>query len=684
MKPSLIFSFLFVFLISHKVIFGQPINLKPPLLFQKTITDKKKDTCRIVFGWRTSEAHSPLLDWMIKGGYTWGVELLHDVPVSTISELQAKGLNIILYQLSHPETVQRYYTQKNRTIPDVDLTVNQFKKATSGKFVWQHILEDESCGVGLAQEFLSMKPATHREAYEMTEKYFRKSIQASQNQDKIPHWAVAGFANTAHILAKQPEIALLSIERANDDVDDLQTGVSFFRGAARQYGKMWGVDLSLWWGAINGCIQNLPHLYHKRHLYISWFSGAEHFRIEGSELFFDKSNAQPTAFVKCMDDFGKFIKTHERGVPDVPVAIILPEDHGWITPPYWQTKNTVWNYANIPYRQGQKALDGFFSLAFPGSNFYMDPFPFGKYKSENSPISSFALSSISKEFAPSPENVYHAEYPVNFGQYDYKNHAQKILEMNQIETSNHRPMGNSRWGDIFDIFTTEVDKSTLDAYKVIVLFDQIKLDGSMMQKLQHAMENGATVICAAGVLTPEHTNFIGSEIEPVLRVGEAWSLNNNKMVNEPFRYFRSRLTKNAKSLATTSSGHPLIIEKKYGKGKLISFMIPWFEGATLDISNAALQLFDKVISEIQPVKIEGLPVEFLITKSDRFVNVVISNNSDQVWNGKIMARSVSSQFSKCKELITSKKLNFIRKKDGFSEVEVIVPPFEISVISWSK
>lgn len=119
-------------------------------------------------------------------------------------------------------------------------------------------------------------------------------------------------------------------------------------------------------------------------------------------------------------------------------------------------------------------------------------------------------------------------------------------------------------------------------------------------------------------------------------------------------------------------------------GKVNSFHL-WFLGlrATLDISNAALQLFDKVISDIQPVKIEGLPVEFLTTKSDQFFNVVISNNSDQVWNGKIMARSVSSQFSKCKELITS-KLNFIRKKDGFSEVEVIVPPFEISVISWSK
>ena len=144
------------------------------------------------------------------------------------------------------------------------------------------------------------------------------------------------------------------------------------------------------------------------------------------------------------------------------------------------------------------------------------------------------------------------------------------------------------------------------------------------------------------------------------------------------------LTKDAKSLATTSSGHPLIIEKKYGKGKLISFMVPWFEGVTQDISNAALQLFDKMISDIQPVKIEGLPVEFLTTKSDQFFNVIISNNSDQVWKGKIMARSVSSQFLKCKELITSKKLNFVRKKDGVSEVEVIVPPFEISVISWSK
>ena len=641
------------------------------------------DTCRIVFGWRESETNTPLLDWMLKGGYTWGVELLHDIPESKITGLQKSGLNIVLYQLSHPETVKRYYTLKKREIPDVDETVNKYKRATGGKFVWQNILEDESCGVGLSQEMLTIKPATHKKAYDMTDNYFRKSLAAIEKHGNLTHWAVAGFANTAHLLAKQPEIDLLTIERANDDVDDLQTGISFFRGAGRQYNKKWGVDLSLWWGVVYGCVQNLPCNYHKRHLYVSWYSGAEHFRIEGSELFFDKKTNEATKIVECLDDFGNFMKTHERGIPEIPVAVILPEDHGWITPPYWRTSSTAWNYAHIPYRQGQRALDGFFATAFPGSNFYMDPFPLGKNKTENPPATPFALSCISQEFAPSLEDIFHAEYPVRFGRYENRNVAKKELETNEIETSEYRPMGNSRWGDIFDVFTSGVGSNVLSQYKVIVLLDQVSLDSAMIQKLKMVMTNGATILCAAGVLTPEHSDFTGAEMEPVLRVGTAWSFAGENPVNEPFRYFRSSL-KNSKALATTSGGDPLMIEKQYGKGKLISCMIPWFEGAPLDLSNAALQMFDKVISEIQPVKIEGLPIEFLSTKTDRSYNVVLSNNSDQWWKGRIVVRSVAPELTKCMELITRQPLKSIKKKNRETNVDVVVPPYEVRVISWYK
>ncbi len=642
-----------------------------------------EDTCRIVFGWRESESNTPLLEWMKKGGYTWGLELSHDVPENRIRELHKQGWNIVLFQLSHPETVIRYYNQKKRAIPNVNETVEKYIRATDGKVIWQNILEDESCGVGLSQEFLKEKPATHREAYKMTESYLRKSIAATEKQGNLPHWAVAGFANTAHVLAKQPEIDLLTVERANDDVDDLQTGISFFRGAGKQYSKQWGVDLSLWWGGIYGCVQNLPTLYHKRHLFVSWYSGAEHFRIEGSELFFDKTTKKPNRITECLDEFGAFIKSHERGKVEVPVAIVLPEDHGWITPPYWRTTSNVWNYAHIPNRQGQKALDGFFSASFPGSNFYMDPFSFGKFKTENPPASPFALSFISPEFAPDSSDVFSAEYPVSFGLYDNRQVARKEMELKQFETSEFRPMGNSRWGDIIDVLTTDVRADVLSQYSIIILLDQVELSNELVANLKNAMEGGSTVICSAGVITPEHADFTGAEIIPQLAVGQAWKFADGKMINEPYRYLPARLT-SGRALASTANGSPLIIEKIVGKGKLISCMIPWFEGAPQSIGNAALSLFDKIISDVQPVRIEGLPLEYLSTKSSNNYNIVLSNNSNQDWKGKIIARNVDQTFNFCKELLNNQVLRSTRKVNGNVEVSVTIPAYEVRVVSWSK
>lgn len=439
---------------------------------QQYVNPAGKDTCRIVFGWSEDDKDGHLLSWLQRGGYVWGIELLHNIPEEKIRDFYDQKWNIILYQLSHPKSVQRYFTQKNRAIPDVDEVIQKFIRAAGGdtlKVIWQMFLEDDSNGVCLSQEVLTQKPKTHAEAYRIMHNYLRVAIEATAGYGNIHRWSVAGYAPSAHILAKQPEMDLLTIERANDDVDDLQTGIAFFRGAGRQYGKLWGVDLSLWWGCINGCIRDLPALYHKRHLFVSWYSGAEHFRIEGSELFIDKNTGTPQKITDCIDEFGTFIKTHQRGEVETPVAIILPEDHGWFTQPYWRTNKTVWNYAFIPYRQGQKALDGFLGAAFPGSNFYMDPFAFGKFGTEQPPASPFALSCISQKYAPAGSDVFMAEYPVCFGEFENRSVAKKTMHAEQRETSAYRPMGDSRWGDIFDVLTTDVSKDLLTHYKLIVL-----------------------------------------------------------------------------------------------------------------------------------------------------------------------------------------------------------------------
>jgi len=113
-------------------------------------------------------------------------------------------------------------------------------------------------------------------------------------------------------------------------------------------------------------------------------------------------------------------------------------------------------------------------------------------------------------------------------------------------------------------------------------------------------------------------------------------------------------------------------------------MIPWFEGAMNDLSNASLQMFDRVISEVQPVRIEGLPVEYLCTTTDNSYNVVLSNNNEQPWKGRIIARPVSPDLKKCKELLTNQPLKPVRKKNRETEVDIVVPPYEVRVISWYK
>jgi hypothetical protein len=643
------------------------------------------DLCRIVFD-LDPVGNEKALEWIDKGGYTWGIEVPFNLPEEILRSLYDKGYEVILHLYAHPDTRLRNQIYQKKEVANVKEVLERHISAAGGdrsKVIWQILCEDDSAGVGHSQNLLSKKPRTHAEAYEMMEEYLRRTIAETLPYGNIHRWSMPGFAQTTHQFAKQKEIEMISIERANDDVDDLQTGIAFSRGAARQYKKMWGVDLSLWWGVIYGCINNLPSLYHKRHLYVSWFSGAQHFRIEGGDLFWDKANDRLENIGQCMDEFAGFIKKHERGTVETPVAVILPPDHGWITPPYWRTNNTAWNYAHIPYRQGQKALDGFFGTAFPGSNFYMDPFPFGTYKSNNPPASPFALSYIAPEFAPSKDDIYSAEPPIPFGRYNSRHEARDLMRVKQIETSDYRPMGCSKWGDIIDVFTTGVTNDILNGYKVIILLDQIELSADMIAAIKSSMQTGTTVIAAAGVIRPEHESLIGAEIIPELRVGQAWEFTGEMRVNEPFRYLPVTV-RDATVLAKASNGAPLVLEKNYGKGKFITCLIPYFEGYYSSISKVANELFNRVVSEVQPVNVEGIPVEFLSTKSKDHYNVILSNNNDQEWYGKIILKTLDIKFKTCHELLMEKKISFEKTKSGGAEATVLVPPYEVCIFSWSE
>ena len=126
---------------------------------------------------------------------------------------------------------------------------------------------------------------------------------------------------------------------------------------------------------IYGGANNLPSSYHKRHAFLSYFSGAAAINIEGGNGLVDDTGKMPTQLGKFMEDFGVFVKKHQfkkcqrkeargkscttekmRGLnlgsslnAIAPIVILVPLDHGYLTKPYWQTQVGNWKNRTITF-----------------------------------------------------------------------------------------------------------------------------------------------------------------------------------------------------------------------------------------------------------------------------------------------------------------------------------------------
>ena len=163
------------------------------------------------------------------------------------------------------------------------------------------------------------------------------------------------------------------LERDNDDIGDLTTGIAFARGAGRQYSRPWGMDISEWRCATdsptdfdeNGkLMQGWSPSYIKRHLYISYMSGANLMRMEPVGYHNKKGELNPLG--QLLRDFHRFTEKHpSRGRPQDSTAIMLDFYHGFEPKAgEYMQGDAVW-YLQIPYSPGDHMTNNFLRLAFP-------------------------------------------------------------------------------------------------------------------------------------------------------------------------------------------------------------------------------------------------------------------------------------------------------------------------------
>mgnify|MGYP006286497881 CR=1 FL=1 len=623
-----------------------------------------------------------IYDWLEEQGWCWGIEMQPDTPENALRMLSERGFALLVHLLAHPETAERHWTRKGETAYDVQPVLNRFRGAVDGTVYAEYLLEDDSAGVAFSEIFLRTPPKDRAEAFAMWNNYLDVAMAHAVKAPGVEAWGVCGYAPTAHSYAAHG-VDCVIVERANDDVEDLQSAVAFARGAARQYGVRWGIDLSLWWGPIYGCVHDLPASLYKRHLYLSHFSGSQVYRIEGGDILLPAAG-QVTRVAQAIEAFAERVRDMDVGAPEVPVAVMLEPDHGWMTPPYWRTTNELWNYARLPYEPGDRGIDGFFGAAFPGSIYAMDAFPFGAYEKDDPPASPYSLSCITPEFAPTPETEYYAEPPMPFGRFESRAESRETLYANNTDPSPYRAMGDSRWGDIFDVLTTDADADVLKQYPVLVLLGRVELGKTLPGKLRAYVESGGVLVVAAGVAGPQHAGLCGADMTPELRTGRAWRWRGADAVHEAFRYVPAEPMEGAEVLAEAPGGMPLAIAYPLGKGRVYTCLVPWYESGHTPLSGVALRLFDEAFGAVQPVTVEGLPVEWCSAKGDGHRTVVVANHDLAPWSGRVTVRALDATLDTCVDIVTGRPAAFTRDASGAATVALEIPAYDVRVLRWQR
>ncbi len=644
-----------------------------------------------------SPDNADVLDWLDQGDLCELVEVHPGVTVEQLRSMRNRGWGVALQMMAHPESFdRRFINRPGRPAPTPDKVFTQQQEVNrhiagadgdAKKVIWEFIMEEDSAGVAFPYRMLIEDPKTHEQAYALFEKRLNEALDVARSSQAkgVRLWGRAGYASSMHAFAKTG-VQMNLIERTNDDIEDLSTGIAFARGAARQFGSQWGVDFSQWWGVISGLDMDSGGTYFRRNFYMSYFAGADLLAIEAIRVPQHRdTDTLPASLGEALEEFSAFRKRVPVGQPDRPVAIMLPRDHGWITPAYWRTQNEAWNYARIGYRPGDRSMDGLFAAFFPGSTFVMQPWPFGAYAVDDPPASPFALSSVDRMYVAKDEHTYRAPPPVPFGRFQDRKQAKRVLREQNMNTSPYRPMADSRWGDIVDVLTHEASPEVLTQYDVLILGGPIKVTGVLKANITAFVKQGGTLVWAAGMAHPEHDALTGVTLQPEFRVGRAWTDRDGDSTHEPYLYFPSTLLDSTRTevITRTDNRAPLIVRNTVGKGQIYTCLSPWYASERAPLSDFALAMLDTVMATVQPITIEGIPVQWCSTRSDKACTIAIANHSGETWQGTVCIRDLSPDLDLCREMRTQKSLAF-EIKNGATRLDLSIPAYDVSVVRWSK
>lgn len=539
---------------------------------------------------------------------------------------------------------------------------------TQAEIILEYITEDDSAGVGFPQDLLALARASGysngatnlppSQAQRSWDSYLQEAFATISPYPKIQRHSRVGFPQNTHSVASTTDVVM--VEVANDDVGTLPPALAFLRGAATQYGIQWGVDLSLWWGVINGCVEDLPFSLHTRTMVHSYVSGAQVVSVEGCGWMTQTQPPKPNNMANAVDQFGRFLlrlEPHHRSATDTLLVVIIDEELGWSERPSWYTgtRTTSWSYANIPSSRNPltSSFNALLQVMFPGvGDFGFLAFPFGAYKKPLDPPGSFSRTYVIEPYVPNTEDVFQASPNLPFGRFDTRNTLQDWFKQNSVDPAPYRPMADSRYGNVVDVHVDEEQHRAWDTYEVVWWSSQKKLSPSTVDELQKHAEKGGIVVMPVGVRgdgVNVSTSLMGISVGGKVHAVRAWTTHgeegeegtpDNVQESHFLAAAVDRMDEDVRVVSlSVPEGHPVVVKKPVGKGWIYTCLSPFY-GAEMD--HPVRALLEGLLRPMQYVTVEKGPPTLFWTTS-KWDNgearvVSLSNNAGAVWQGRLSVR----------------------------------------------
>jgi len=316
------------------------------------------------------------------------------------------------------------------------------------------------------------RPANRRDCYEVLKDYF-----TSRSHDLLGR--VISVTGHSHYEAYAAEWGARCIGlEVGENIAFTQSKFAFARGASRQWQRPWSVQVSPWFSG--ACTTSGPlrqegggargldaghslSLYERMWLH-GWFAGAAMVTPENSiAIFFEKAAAPWTLTPhgkKAVEVF-EIARTHDRGVPFTPVAIVLDHLAG-----YNAYMDKPWGILE-PTEGDRQVRDLFDHQLFPGSDHIHS--------------------------APDPKNP---------------------------ESSYLRP---TPYGEIFDVQLSNASLEVLASYPVLVLAGDIEFTDELVDKLEGALRRGTQVLLGKNHQSALGPRFARLKKYPGAEVLEGWN-----------------------------------------------------------------------------------------------------------------------------------------------------------------